>query len=174
MCVCVCVCVRVCVCVCVCVCVRAQNVTALERRKLLISTFGSRKKQNLQKSREAGRVDAHNVTSGDAVTRLLSKTASAVAVPDSGWCLGLAIVCACRSALFPFFPWHVIAHVFDVVCGICVAPAESAAAAQAATRSMLLPPCNPEAKAVEDAYPANECMLLIVAVICRMVGHCWR
>jgi len=55
----------------------AQNVTDMDRRKLLIQTFGSRKKQNLQKSREAGMVDAGNVTSGTAVSRLLNKTAAA-------------------------------------------------------------------------------------------------
>lgn len=88
------------------------DITDKDRRKLLIETFGSRKKQNLQRSREANIVKAQNVSASSAVSRMLNKKAAKAA-----------------SA---------------------VEPAEADALA---TRRAFLPPCNFDAKTVEEAYP---------------------
>ena len=125
----------------------AQNVTDMDRRKLLIQTFGSRKKQNLQKSREAGMVDAGNVTSGTAVSRLLNKTAAAAGA-GAGAGAGATGTEAVR-------------RLRCTVCGCTMIDsgvhADAVADAQAATRKSLLPPVNLEATAVQDAYPVDGC-----------------
>lgn len=64
--------------------VASQTASYLERRKMLIEAFGSRRQRSSQASREANVINAQNVAAGDEVTQILQQTALRAAAADGG------------------------------------------------------------------------------------------